>query len=99
AFCGGKKTTGRAGTDKRLGQSEAADLFKALHRRQPLLLLLFRPIYIDRAHGEADVHTQKGGERWVDACDLHLDKAQEREASTGAAVALDAHATDAQLLY
>ena len=48
-----------AGTDQRLGQAEAADLFKARHWRKPLLLLLFRPIYIDRAHREADVHPRK----------------------------------------
>src|SRR5260370_15366055 len=62
-------------------------------------LLLFRSIYIYRAHSEANVHTQKGGERWVNPRDLHLDKAQEREASAGAAVAFHGHATDAKFLY
>src|SRR5207253_10789683 len=50
AFCGCEKSAGCAGTYERLGQSETADLVESRHWRKPLLLLLFRAIYIDRAH-------------------------------------------------
>src|SRR5205809_3113109 len=91
----GQKTARRAGTDKQLRQTDAADLVETRHWWKPLLLLLFRPIYIDRAHREAVVHTHEGGERWVNARDLHLNKAQQSEASAGTPVAFHANATDA----
>ena len=88
----------RSGTDQRLGQAEAADLFQARHRRQPLLLLLLRSVEVDRAHRQAVVHAEEGRERSVDACHLHRDKAEQLLASAGAAVALIAKPADAQLL-
>src|SRR5205807_3130402 len=48
---------------------------------------------------EAVVHTHEGGERWVNARDLHLNKAQQSEASAGTPVAFHANATDAEFLY
>src|SRR6266853_2381263 len=95
ALRGGQKSARRARANKRFGQTEATDLFEARHRRQPFLFLLFRPIYIYRAHREAVVHTHEGGERWVNARDLHLNKAQQSEASAGTPVAFHANATDA----
>ena len=88
----------RSRTDQRLGEAEAADLFPARHRRQPLLLLLLRSVEIDRAHRQAAVHAEEGAERRVDACQLHRDEAEQLLASAGAAVALEAQAADAQLL-
>src|SRR5439155_24484529 len=95
ALGGGQKSARRAGADKRLRQTEAADLVETRHWWEPLLFLLFRPIYIDRAHREAVVHAHEGGERWVNARDLHLNNAQQSEASAGTPVALTANATDA----
>src|SRR5438874_8034189 len=95
ALGGGQKSTRRAGTDKRLRQTQAADLIETRHWWEPLLLLLFRSIYIDRAHRQSVVHTHEGGERWVNARDLHLNKAQQSEASAGTPVAFHANATDA----
>src|SRR5207245_7446123 len=40
ALGGRGQAAARARTDQRLGEAEAADLFPARHRRQPLLLLL-----------------------------------------------------------
>src|SRR5882672_5471298 len=51
-------TTARA--HQRLGQAEAADLLHARHRRQPLLLLLFRPAEVDRAHRQPVVDAEEG---------------------------------------
>ncbi len=69
-----RQPAGGAGTDQRLGEAKAADLVQACHRR-PLLLLLFRSVDVDRAHRQAVVHAQEGGEGRVDARHLHLDKA------------------------
>ena len=75
AFRRGQQAAGRAGTNQRLGQAEAADLLEARHRRQPLLLLLLRSVDIDGAHRQADVHAHERRERRVDAGNFHLDKA------------------------
>ena len=75
------QAAGGAGTHQRLGEAEAADLLEARHRRQPLLLLLFRSVDVDGAHRQADVHAHERRERRVDAGNLHLDKAQQRQAS------------------
>ena len=88
----------RSRPDQRLGQAEAADLFPARHRRQPLLLLLLRSVEIDRAHRQAAVHAEERAERRVDACHLHRDEAEQLLASAGAAVALIAQATELQFL-
>ena len=85
----------RSRAHQRLGEAEAADLFPARHRRQPLLLLLLRSVEIDRAHRQAAVHAEEGAERSVDACQLHRDEAEQLLASAGAAVAFIAEATDA----
>src|ERR1700747_883668 len=37
-------------------QPKTADLLEACHRRQPLLLLLFRSVDINGAHRQADMH-------------------------------------------
>ena len=85
-------------THQRLGEAEAADLLEARHRRQPLLLLLLRPVEIDRAHRQAAVHAEEGAERSVDACHLHRDEAEQLLASARAAIALVSQAAEAQLL-
>src|SRR5262249_10555403 len=46
--------------DQRLGEAEAADPFHASHRRQPLLLLLFRSSERDGAHRQACVDAEEG---------------------------------------
>src|SRR5262245_2196396 len=46
--------------DQWLGQAEAADLFHARHRRQPLLLLLLRSDERDRTHRQAAVDAEEG---------------------------------------
>ena len=71
----GQQAAGRARTHQRLGEAETADLLEARHRRQPLLLLLFRSVDVDGAHRQADVHAHERRERRVDARNLHLDKA------------------------
>src|SRR3984885_15511846 len=83
-----------ARANQRLRQAETADLFEACHRRQPFLLLLFRSINVDGPHRQADMHANEGGARWVDACELHLNKAQQCQASTCAAVALHCKPND-----
>src|SRR5438034_2376872 len=75
AFCRGQQAAARTRAHQRLGQAEAADLLEARHRRQPLLLLLLRSVDVDGAHREADVHAHERRERWVGACNFHLDKA------------------------
>src|SRR6516164_8718134 len=46
--------------DQRLGQAEAADLFHARHRRQPLLFLLLRSNERDRTHRQMVVDAKEG---------------------------------------
>src|SRR5215470_9727713 len=45
--------------DQRLGEAEAADLFHARHRRQPLLFLLLRSSDRDRTHRQAAVNAEE----------------------------------------
>src|SRR5277367_1365036 len=54
---GSQQAAARTRSHQRLGQAETADLLEARHRRQPLLLLLFRSVDVDGAHRQADVHT------------------------------------------
>ncbi len=75
AFRGGQQAAACIRPHQRLGQPETADLLEARHRRQPLLLLLFRSVDINGAHRQADVHAHERRERRVDACNFHLDKA------------------------
>src|SRR5258705_9257297 len=89
---------GGSRTDERLRESEAADLFEANPRRPPLLLLLFRPAEIDAAHRQPGVDAEERRDRRIDARELHLNEAQERETFPAAAVTLDRNAADVQLL-
>ena len=98
AFCGRRHAAARSRPDQRLGQAEAADLFPARHRRQPLLLLLLRAVEIDRAHRQAAVHAEERAERSVDAGQLHCDEAEQLLASAGAAIALVTQTTELQFL-
>ena len=84
--------------DQRLGQGEAADLFHARHRRQPLLLLLLGAREVDRTHRKAGVDAVEGAERNVGSRHLHGDQADQQGASARAAVAMHAETGDAQLL-
>src|SRR5439155_549805 len=92
-----REATARPGADQRLGQAEAADLFEARHRGEPLLLLLLRSTEVDGAHREAVVHAEERRERRIDARHLHLSEPEESDAATPAAVALHSQATDAEL--
>ena len=98
ALGGRGQASARSRTDQRLGQAEAADLFPARHRRQPLLLLLLRSVEIDRAHRQAAVHAEERAERRVDARQLHRDEPEQLLAPAGAAIALDIPGRRAQLL-
>jgi hypothetical protein len=62
-----RQAAARSGTHKRLGQPKTSDLFPARHRRQPLLLLLFRSCKVDGTHGKAVVNAEKCCDRGVDA--------------------------------
>ena len=88
----------RARPHQRLGQAEAADLFHAGHRRQPLLLLLFRPDEVDRTHRQAVVDAEEGRDRGIDARHLHRDQAEQQRASPAAPVSLHPQPADVQLL-
>ena len=98
AFRGRGQPAACSRTHQRLGEAEAADLFPARHRRQPLLLLLLRSVEIDRAHRQAAVHAEERAERRVDARQLHRDEAEQLLASAGAAIALDSRGRRAQFL-
>src|SRR5207244_5545311 len=89
--------TGGAGTHERLSKPEAADFLQSRHRREPLLLLLFRTVDVNRAHRQTGVHTEERRERRVGASDLPLNKTQQRETSTRTSIALKSNPADAQL--
>src|SRR6185436_14799102 len=86
-----EQPTRRAGTDERFGEPKTADLFEARHRRQPLLLLFFRPVDVDRTHCQTDMHAEERRERRIDPCEFHLDKSQQCEAPAGTAVAIQSN--------
>src|SRR5580693_7473484 len=71
AFGGRQQAASCSRTHQRLGQTEAADLFHASHRRKPLLFLLFRSTVVDGRHCQAAVHTEERGNRRVDSSHLH----------------------------
>ena len=98
AFRGRHQAAGRSGTHQRLGQAETADLFEASHRRQPLLLLLFRSGKVDGAHRQAILDAEEGRDRRVDARHLHCRQAKKERASASAAVALKSKAADVEFL-
>jgi hypothetical protein len=97
AFGGCRQAASRSRAHKRLGQTEAADLFEARHRRQPLLLLLFRSVKVDRPHRQPTVHAIKGTEGRVDAHHFHRGEAGQSLTSTSASIALKAEPADIQL--
>src|SRR5260370_23850057 len=57
ALCGRRQAAGGAGTYERLREPEPAHLLETGHWRQPLLLLFFRSLDIDRAHCQSFMHT------------------------------------------
>src|SRR4029077_20228358 len=63
ALGGRRQAAARSGANQRLGQAETADFLEAGHWRQPLLFLLFRPVEVNRAHGQAAVHAKEGADR------------------------------------
>src|SRR5215471_249499 len=88
----------RSGADQRLGQAEAADLFHACHRRQPLLFLLLRSSDLDRTHRQEVVDAEEGRDRGIASRHVHPDKADQQLTPAGAAVPLDAEAAELQFL-
>src|SRR5580704_3079570 len=75
AFGSRQKAPSCSRTHQRLGQTEAADLLHASHRRKPLLFLLFRSTVIDGRHCQAAVHAEERRNRRVDASHLHRNQA------------------------
>src|SRR5205814_5680477 len=73
------QSTGGAGTHERLSKPEAADFLQPRHRREPLLLLLFRTVDVNRAHRQTRVHTEERREKPVGAGDLQHNKTQQSD--------------------
>jgi hypothetical protein len=94
AFRRGRETTTGPRAHQRLGQREAADLFHARHRRQPLLLLLLGAREVDGIHRETGVDTMEGTERNIGSRDLQGDQADQQGASARAAVTIHAETGD-----
>src|SRR4029077_10906288 len=94
AFSGRRQAACRSRANQWLGQAEAADLFKACHRWQPFLFLLFRSVEVDRAHRQAIVHAKKRTERRVNSRQLHHDEAKQFLTSALASIPLQAEPAD-----
>src|SRR5207248_4954688 len=84
------QSAGGAGTHERFSKPEAADFVQPRHRREPLLLLLFRSVDVNRAHRQTGMHAEERRERRVGAGGLPLNKTQQRETSTRTPVAPEA---------
>src|SRR6266513_4587096 len=87
---------GGIGAELRLGQTEAPDHLASGHSREPALLLLLRPITMDREHAEGALHRNEAAKPAVAALQLLAGEAIHDIAHPGGAITMQVHAEDAE---
>ena len=92
-----RRHAARVGSRSRLGQAEASDHLARRHPRQPLGLLLLRPVLRDRRHGERTLHRHERAQTGIAGLELERREPVLDGRAPRAAVALDVHAEQAEL--
>ena len=85
------------GAEAGFGESEAAELFALLHRRQPGLFLLLAAEVVDGIHAQSRLHADEAAHAGVAALEFLRHQSVFDVAHAGAAVALERRAEEAEI--
>src|SRR5438132_7324343 len=92
-----RRHPGRVGAKLRLGQTEAPDHLACRHPWEPVLLLLLRPIAMNREHGQRALHRNEAAQPTVATLEFLAGESINHVAHPRGATAMQVHAEDAEL--